>query len=197
MGALMASYDWSRTPLGPSQNWPQSLKTAIGIMLTSRFAMWMAWGDGADLLLQRCLSADAGRKGRLGPGVALGPGLGGDLERDRAAHREPCCAVARPPGMKVSSFSSSAAATPRKPTTPSPIARCATTAAPSPVCCAWSRRRPNGSLASVAWGRCAIWRPRLSTAKTELDVGCRGSNAALVLNGPRPAVCADLPVPAR
>ena len=46
MGALMASYDWSRTPLGPSQNWPQSLKTAIGIMLTSRFAMWMAWGDG-------------------------------------------------------------------------------------------------------------------------------------------------------
>src|SRR6188472_3654547 len=46
MGALMASYDWSRTSLGPSQNWPQSLKTAIGIMLTSRFAMWMAWGDG-------------------------------------------------------------------------------------------------------------------------------------------------------
>lgn len=50
MGALMASYDWSRTPLGPSQAWPQSLKTAIGIMLSSRFAMWMAWGDALTFL---------------------------------------------------------------------------------------------------------------------------------------------------
>ena len=44
MGSLMRAFDWSKTPLGPVETWPQSLKTAVRIMLTSRYAMWMAWG---------------------------------------------------------------------------------------------------------------------------------------------------------
>ena len=44
MAARMQSFDWSKTPLGPVERWPQSLKTAVRIMLTSRYAMWMAWG---------------------------------------------------------------------------------------------------------------------------------------------------------
>ena len=40
----MQSFDWSQTPLGPVERWPQSLKTTVRIMLTSRYAMWMAWG---------------------------------------------------------------------------------------------------------------------------------------------------------
>ncbi len=44
MGARMGAFDWSETPLGAPEAWPQSLKTAVHIMLTSRFAMWMAWG---------------------------------------------------------------------------------------------------------------------------------------------------------
>jgi hypothetical protein len=44
MGALMRSFDWSRTPFGPGENWPQSLRTAVSIMLASRFAMVVAWG---------------------------------------------------------------------------------------------------------------------------------------------------------
>ncbi len=44
MGARMRAFDWARTPLGPAEQWPQSLKTAVRILLTSRFAMWMAWG---------------------------------------------------------------------------------------------------------------------------------------------------------
>ncbi len=44
MGGRIRSYNWAGTPLGPPQRWPQSLKTAVRIMLTSRFAMWMAWG---------------------------------------------------------------------------------------------------------------------------------------------------------
>ncbi len=38
------SFDWSTTPLGPSQQWPQSLRTVVNILLSSRFQMWMAWG---------------------------------------------------------------------------------------------------------------------------------------------------------
>jgi len=44
MGALMRAKDWAATPLGPAEYWPQSLKTVIRILLTSRYAMWMAWG---------------------------------------------------------------------------------------------------------------------------------------------------------
>jgi signal transduction histidine kinase/DNA-binding response OmpR family regulator len=44
MGALMRATDWSRTVFGPVAQWPQSLRTAISIMLESRFAMVVAWG---------------------------------------------------------------------------------------------------------------------------------------------------------
>jgi signal transduction histidine kinase len=45
MGALMRSFDWSRTQLGPVAHWPQSLRTAVSIMLDSAFAMVVAWGS--------------------------------------------------------------------------------------------------------------------------------------------------------
>jgi hypothetical protein len=45
MGMLMRSRDWSQTPLGSVENWSQSLKTAVRIMLTSRQAMFVWWGE--------------------------------------------------------------------------------------------------------------------------------------------------------
>ncbi len=45
LGALMRRYDWSSTPLGPAERWPQALKTAVRIMLTSRQPMFVWWGD--------------------------------------------------------------------------------------------------------------------------------------------------------
>ena len=45
MGRLINAYDWAVSPLGPRDAWPQSLRTAVSIMLSSRYAMWMAWGD--------------------------------------------------------------------------------------------------------------------------------------------------------
>ena len=44
VGALMRDTDWAATPLGPAEAWPQSLRTIVRIMLTSRFAMWLGWG---------------------------------------------------------------------------------------------------------------------------------------------------------
>src|ERR1043166_763418 len=44
MGALMRATDWRQTPVGRVDDWPQSLRTAISIMLESRFAMVVAWG---------------------------------------------------------------------------------------------------------------------------------------------------------
>jgi signal transduction histidine kinase len=45
MGARMRAMDWAATSLGPPERWPQSLKTAVRIMLTSRQAMFVWWGD--------------------------------------------------------------------------------------------------------------------------------------------------------
>ena len=40
----MRAMDWTRTPLGPPEYWPISLKTAVGIMMSSRYAMFVWWG---------------------------------------------------------------------------------------------------------------------------------------------------------
>ncbi|MGK3987516.1 ATP-binding protein [Sorangium sp. So ce136] len=44
MGALIRSIDWSKTPLGPVEAWPQSLRTALSILLSSEHPMFLWWG---------------------------------------------------------------------------------------------------------------------------------------------------------
>ena len=40
----MRQRDWSDTPLGPPAQWPQSLRSMVRILLTSRYQMWLGWG---------------------------------------------------------------------------------------------------------------------------------------------------------
>ncbi len=56
MGALIRSFNWEATSLGPPEAWPQSLRTTISIVLNNRFPMFLFWGD--DLL---CFYNDAYR----------------------------------------------------------------------------------------------------------------------------------------
>ena len=44
-GSIIRAYDWSSSPLGSAEHWPQSLKTAVRIMLTSRQPIWIGWGE--------------------------------------------------------------------------------------------------------------------------------------------------------
>jgi PAS domain S-box-containing protein len=44
MGKLIREIDWSKTPLGPTESWPQSLKTSILLTLNSRYPMFVWWG---------------------------------------------------------------------------------------------------------------------------------------------------------
>ena len=44
MAALMRSIDWSRTPLGPVVEWPQSLRMMVRFLLANRFPMLLWWG---------------------------------------------------------------------------------------------------------------------------------------------------------
>jgi len=44
MGAMMRAHDWSASPLGHPRTWPQALRTTVGLMLNSKFPMFVAWG---------------------------------------------------------------------------------------------------------------------------------------------------------
>ena len=44
MAALIRTTDWSKTPLGSIESWPQSLRTAVSICLGSRHPIVLWWG---------------------------------------------------------------------------------------------------------------------------------------------------------
>ncbi|MDQ2791983.1 MAG: SpoIIE family protein phosphatase [Actinomycetota bacterium] len=44
MGELIVAHDWAATPMGPISGWSHSLRTAVGICVTSRHPMVIWWG---------------------------------------------------------------------------------------------------------------------------------------------------------
>lgn len=44
MGALMRTIDWAKTPVGPVEAWPHSLRIAVRILLDCRLPMYISWG---------------------------------------------------------------------------------------------------------------------------------------------------------
>jgi PAS domain S-box-containing protein len=50
MGALTRAKDWSETPLGPAETWPESSKIAVSICLNSRFPICLWLGPDLRLL---------------------------------------------------------------------------------------------------------------------------------------------------
>src|ERR1700676_4706277 len=44
MGALTRAYDWSATPLGKPETWPQSLRVTVRLLLNTNHPMFIWWG---------------------------------------------------------------------------------------------------------------------------------------------------------
>ncbi len=44
IGSLARALDWRQTAVGPVESWPQSLRTAVSMLLESRFPMLLCWG---------------------------------------------------------------------------------------------------------------------------------------------------------
>jgi signal transduction histidine kinase len=44
MGSLIRAHDWTQTPLGAADGWPQSLRTVTRLMLNTRHPMYIWWG---------------------------------------------------------------------------------------------------------------------------------------------------------
>lgn len=62
MAVLMRRHDWAATPLGPPEHWPQALKLALRILLTSRFEMWLGWGPDICVFYNDAYRPTLGRK---------------------------------------------------------------------------------------------------------------------------------------
>lgn len=44
MGAMIKEFDWTKTPLGSPQDWPENLRVSTSILLNSQFPMFVWWG---------------------------------------------------------------------------------------------------------------------------------------------------------
>ncbi len=73
MGKLMRRFDWSATPLGTPDQWPQSLKTTISIILHSRFPMFLFWGPESLCFYNDAYRPSLGNEGKH-PGALCQPG---------------------------------------------------------------------------------------------------------------------------
>jgi PAS fold len=99
MGALMRAIDWTKTPLGPIEGWPQSLRTTVSTCLNSRFPILIWWGpdlvklynDAHRELLVEKHPAALGRAGReVWPEIwhIIGPMLESVVKEGRATWSE-------------------------------------------------------------------------------------------------------------
>ncbi len=60
MGALMRAFNWSQSALGPVENWPQSLRTVVRLMLNTGHPMYVWWGEGLACLYNDAYAASIG-----------------------------------------------------------------------------------------------------------------------------------------
>jgi PAS domain S-box-containing protein len=61
-GGLMRSLDWVGSSLGPPELWPQSLHSVVGLILGSKFPMFVAWGPKLGFLYNDAYAALLGAK---------------------------------------------------------------------------------------------------------------------------------------
>lgn len=59
---LIRGMDWSTSPLGSPDQWPQSLRSVVGLLLNSRFPMFVAWGSELGFLYNDAYAQVLGAK---------------------------------------------------------------------------------------------------------------------------------------
>jgi len=60
MAERIRTHDWASTPLGPVSDWPQSLKTATGLVVASPVPIVMLWGPQGVMIYNDAYSVFAG-----------------------------------------------------------------------------------------------------------------------------------------
>ena len=61
-GAMIRTFDWSKTSLGCRSGWPQSLKTSVDIVLAQPLPLVMLWGPEGVMIYNDAYAVFAGRR---------------------------------------------------------------------------------------------------------------------------------------
>lgn len=64
MGALIRGKDWTQTPIGDPEHWPQSLLTTLSIILNSKFPMFLFWGPELTCFYNDAYRPSLGKDGK-------------------------------------------------------------------------------------------------------------------------------------
>ena len=127
MGERIRALDWSTTPLGPVDGWPQSLRSALSHLLPSKAQIAMFWGPESRDPLQRRVPSrprwQAPRGARARPFAKYGTSSGRPGSRSCST---PCSERVRLSGRRTGPSSSSATVIPRRPTSTFRTIPCAT-----------------------------------------------------------------------
>ena len=62
MGERIRAFDWAATPLGPPESWPQSLRSAVSILLPSSAQIVLFWGTELTTIYNDAYSPVLGKK---------------------------------------------------------------------------------------------------------------------------------------
>lgn len=64
MSGRIRSFDWSKTAVGPIECWPQSLRTILGVILNSKFPMFLYWGPELNCFYNDAFRVSLGTDGK-------------------------------------------------------------------------------------------------------------------------------------
>jgi hypothetical protein len=64
MGKLTRNFNWSLTPVGAPEQWPQSLRTIVAMVLSYRFPMFLWWGEELIQFYNDAYRPSLGNKGK-------------------------------------------------------------------------------------------------------------------------------------
>ena len=57
---IISTFDWSKTPLGPMESWPTSVKTTVGLILRSPVPIVTLWGEQGTMIYNDAYAVFAG-----------------------------------------------------------------------------------------------------------------------------------------
>ena len=144
MGTRMRSLDWSKTPLGPPDTWPQSLRSTVSMLLPSKAQIILFWGPEFTVLYNDAYRPVFGAKHPQALGL---PGREAWSEIWASRLHELLAGVVRTGEAfwgKDLLFEVERYGFRKRRTSTCPTIRCAANPATSRVCIASSPRRPSG-----------------------------------------------------
>ena len=87
MADLTRRLDWSATPVGPVEDWPETLLVTVNTLLASRQPMFLWWGSELTQFYNDAYRPSLGVDSTPAPSVKLPRVLAGDLARYRPSDR--------------------------------------------------------------------------------------------------------------